>query len=102
LAFHYCIIGWWLFWQTAQNFAQSKGLKSMDRLSPSIQTFSSAYGNYNPPISLPISTSFNGPLGACFGGVVLDIATKMALVNGCKPTFEARSRHHSPNYPQYI
>jgi hypothetical protein len=55
------------------------------------QIVSNIYRQHNPTNALQISAIFNcyGPIGGHFGGLI-DIATKMALVNGRKPSFEAR------------
>jgi hypothetical protein len=55
------------------------------------QIVSNTYIKHNPTSALQISTIFKryGSIGGHFGGVV-DIATKMALVNGRKPSFKAR------------
>ncbi len=47
------------------------------------QIVSIPYRKNNPTSALKITTTFNcyGPIGGHFGGLV-DIATKMALVNG--------------------
>jgi hypothetical protein len=52
---------------------------------------SNTYRKHNLRSTLQIAAIFNchGPIGGQLGGLV-DITTKTALVNGCKPSFEAR------------
>jgi hypothetical protein len=69
----------------------------------SFQIVSKTYRKHNTTIALQISAIFNhyGPIGGHSGGLV-DITTKTALANGCKPSFEARPCGIISNWLQNI
>jgi hypothetical protein len=64
---------------------------------------SNTYRKHSPTSTLQIPTLSNpyGSIGGYFGGLV-DILTKMGLVNGCKPSFGARPSGSTSNCLQYI
>jgi hypothetical protein len=64
---------------------------------------SNTYGKHKPTSALQIYSIYNsyGPRGGCFGELV-DITTKTALANGCKPSFEARPCGIISNWLQNI
>jgi hypothetical protein len=80
-----------------------KSLVSKQGQVVALQIVSNTYRKHNPTSALQISAIFNchGPAGGCFGGLV-DITTKTALVNGCKPSLEPRLSQSTPNGLQYI
>jgi hypothetical protein len=61
------------------------------------QIVSNTHRKHNPTSALQISAIFNchGPVGGCFGGQV-DITTKTALVNGCKPSLKQDQAEEFP------
>ena len=62
-----------------------------------------SYRKHKATSELQIYTIYNcqGPAGGCFGGIV-HIINKTELVNGCKPSFEARLSQSISHCLQYI